>query len=253
MIYGTYLNATGISQARAKQDVIANNLANADTVGFRRLLTLEKERAPQAQMPDNLRGTTGGNILLPTQLDSTAGGLDETSNPLDLAIVGDGFLTVERQTPGGAEMALTRDGRLQLDADGTLTLAGRSDVRVLDDAGLPIALPAGTTSSDLAINEHGMLTTQAGQPIARLGISLPADASAMTVVGQGLFDPAGEVDPLDDALRNVRGGFVELSNVDPTSELTQMMAISRQLEANANMIRFQDSSLGRLIDAAAVA
>ena len=252
MIYGTYLSATGISQARAKQDVIANNLANAETTGFRRLLTLESERPPEAGNPEPLRGITGGNVLMPTRVDPTAGALTETGNPLDLAIIGDGYLAVERDTPAGPKLALTRDGRLGIDANGTLTLAGQPDARVLGDDGRVIRLGLGTTAEELTINEAGEIAERAtGRSLATLRMSVPADASKMSQIGGGLLDPNGLIEDADAGV-SVQGGFVEGSNVDPTTELTRMMEVSRHLEANANMIRFQDESLGRLIEASAV-
>ncbi|MEL7239829.1 MAG: flagellar hook-basal body complex protein, partial [Planctomycetota bacterium] len=124
MNYGTYLSASGMRQALASQGVIANNLANVETNGFKRVLTLHGERglSDNHKVPDELAGMTGGKLLLPTHLDGSQGGPEQTGRPLDVAVVGDGWLQVRTSTPAGDQDLLTRDGRLMLTKDGNLAL-----------------------------------------------------------------------------------------------------------------------------------
>src|SRR5687768_1897415 len=102
MIYGLYLSATGIMTNSYRQDVIANNLANSETVGFKRDVALFKERLTQAQEQrikgdwsnPLLEGIGGGTLAAPTIVDSTQGELEPTGSPLDVAIEGKGYFTV---------------------------------------------------------------------------------------------------------------------------------------------------------------
>jgi flagellar basal body rod protein FlgG len=253
MLYGAYLSASGIAQEQATQSVIANNLANADTVGFKRLLTHHAHRSTHAgnalDGDPRLAHMTGGSVILPTTLDASQGGVSSTGNRLDLALVGEGFLTVRHDD----QTRLTRDGRLTVDDQGTLVLAADPTVTMLDRAGLPIRIPPGTTGDDLMIDGDGTVRDARDQStLARLQISQPADPQAeLRPVGSGLLEFDGPLALLDDA--EVRPGYVESSNVEPTTELTRMIASARLLEANANMIKYADSTLGKLIDASAIA
>src|SRR5437667_10189719 len=98
MIYGLYLSATGVLANTYRKDVIANNLANSETVGFKRHLASFQQRPPESQtmgrpdlsnpMLDNLGG---GFLVAPTQIDTSQGDLETTGNNLDAAIYGKGF------------------------------------------------------------------------------------------------------------------------------------------------------------------
>ena len=249
MLYGAYQSASGVAQARATQDTIANNLANSETGGFKRLLTLHAQRPltdPGAADP-RFRHATGGSVLLPTRLDLSQGPVEETGNPLDLALVGDGFLQIERN----GERSLTRDGRLALDADGTLTLAADPAARVLDADGLPVTLPVGTTPAALHLDDAGTIRlADDGTPLATIGRFAPQNPESLRPVGGGRLAFAGGATATEAV--SLRAGYVENSNVDPTIELTRMIEVGRLLEANANMIRHADTTLGKLIDAAAI-
>ncbi len=244
MIYGTYLSGTGIVQAQAKQDVIANNLANSETVGFRRLLTLQQERAVQPDAPDHLREATGGNILLPTRVDTTSGALEQTGRPLDAALIGDGFFTVQK----AGQTFLTRDGRFSTDDQGRLTMTVNPEALVLGRDNQPITLPVGTGENDVAIDEQGGLRLADGTKVADLLVSVTDGPIRPT--GTGLLTTDAAIRAADHV--DVRSQFVETSNVDPTVELTRLIRIARDLEAHANLIRHQDSALGRLIEASAI-
>src|SRR5262245_29805113 len=103
MIYGLYLSATGVLTNSYRQDVIANNLANAETVGFKKDLALFKERLTEAQQqrlaPNSINlgmEPIGGGVLAsPTLVDSTQGELEPTGSPLDVAIEGEGYFMVD--------------------------------------------------------------------------------------------------------------------------------------------------------------
>src|SRR3954470_16064638 len=117
MLYGLYLSATGVMTNAYRQDVISNNIANAETVGFKRDLALfqerRTERAERGLSPGRsnpmLEALGGGVFASPTVIDKSQGELEPSDNNLDVAIVGQGYFTVSNGDRG--EVALTRNGR----------------------------------------------------------------------------------------------------------------------------------------------
>jgi flagellar basal-body rod protein FlgG len=250
VIYGLYLSATGVQANSYRQDVIANNIANADTVGFKRHLAVFQERPTEAQaqgrsdLSDPMLENLGGGFLVsPTMLDTSQGEMETTGNNLDTAIFGKGYFAVD----DNGQTKLTRDGEFMLDKDGNLILNNSQGNKVLNSEGKPIQLP-GLLASNLQIDKSGQINYQ-GQPLAQLGVFDVPDQSQLVKQGGNLFDYpnlAKSIKPSESS--ELRSGFVERANVDPTSEMTQLMETQRQLEANANMIRYQDQSLTRLVN-----
>jgi flagellar basal-body rod protein FlgF len=247
MIYGLYLSATGVLANSHRQDVIANNLANVESVGFKRDLAVFQEQRTEASLRGLspaihsnrvLEGIGGGMKVAPTFVDHSPGELEQTGNPLDVAIQGSGYFRVQDQN----ETLLTRDGRFTVNGQGYLALAGGGKM-VLDDKGSPIKLPPGGVSSierDGAVNQNG-------QMVARVGLfDVPQDAK-LTKRGDAMFAYA-QSRPLRPADGVLRSGFVERSNAEPTTQLSALLDAQRQLEANANLIRYQDQTLGRLVN-----
>src|SRR3954469_11718253 len=119
MIYGLYLSATGVMTSSYRQDVIANNLANSETVGFKRDLALFQERRTEAQSGSNhscwsnpdLENLGGGLLATPTAVDDKQGELEPTGNNLDVAILGRGYFSVDA---GARGRMLTRDGQFMV-------------------------------------------------------------------------------------------------------------------------------------------
>ena len=256
MIYGLYLSAGGVLTSSYRQDVIANNLANSETVGFKKDLPLFRQRLTEAQerrlpgggaAPSPQGGPTnplleplGGGILAhPTQMDSSQGELEPTGSPLDVAIEGKGFFAVD----DGGETRLTRNGQFSVDHEGHLILSNQNGQKVLDARQRPIQLePTGgvTVSSDGTVNQHG-------QAVAKVGVFEVADPSKLVKQGATLlrkFDQ--ELTPATNA--TLHSESVERANVDPAIELAALMDTQRQLEANANMIRYQDQTLSKLVN-----
>lgn len=252
MIYGLYLSASGVLTNSYRQDVIANNIANAETVGFKRDLALFQERLTEAQhrrfrggggqSNELLEKLGGGMFASPTSIDTRQGEFEPTSNPLDVGIEGnDGYFMV--QDHDGAAR-LTRNGSFMVDDQGHLILA-HSGHKVLDGNRKPIILN-GALQSQTEITKDGQIT-QAGAPAARIGLFDVPDLGQLTKRGQMLLDHPN-VNSLPAATAQLRSGVVERANVDPTTELSLLMDAQRQLEANANMIRYQDTMLGKLVN-----
>jgi flagellar basal-body rod protein FlgF len=247
MIYGLYLSATGVMANSHRQDVIANNLANSETVGFKRDLAMFQERATALRergqagdWSDPVQEKIGGGLLVTgTQIDREQGVLDRTGNPFDLGIEGEGYFAVGN----GDQTRLTRNGQMMLNREGELILANARNQKVLDTNGRAIRLDP---TKNTTMSEDGQIS-QAGQPVARIGVFDVPDRTQLKQQGGSLFSYP-DTNQLRAGTGKLHNEVIERSNVDPTLELTELMDAQRQLEANANMIRYQDSTLQRLVN-----
>jgi flagellar basal-body rod protein FlgF len=249
MIYGLYLSASGVMASSHRQDVIANNLANVETVGFKRNTPVFEQRLTEAQQmrmsksssdTNNILEELGGGLMVSsTATDYSQGEMEQTGNNLDVAINGKGFFAIDDH---GAKR-LTRDGRFMTDRNGNLILANGGGQTVLDKDGKPIVLDR---NAPVSIGSAGEIT-QHGNLVATLGTFNPANPEALIKRGENLLEDPNSSKQTASA-SPLRSGFVEGANVDPTNEMTQLIDAQRQLEANANMIRYQDATLGRLVN-----
>ncbi|MCB9855642.1 MAG: flagellar hook-basal body protein [Phycisphaerales bacterium] len=247
MVYGIWLSADGLSSQQVRQEVLANNLAQVDTPGFKADRVAFSERMNESLLRGNQPSTqyagfdnaTGG--LFPTQIYTSyeQGRFIPTSSKLDLALQGAGFLSV-----GTAEgTRFTRDGRLTVDAEGAL-LHVASGGRVLDEGGRPIVLDP-QRIGDISIDGRGRI--QQGQTlVGQLGVVDFENPQELEKSGENLVaaDNARRIP----ANANVRQGMIEASGVDPTLSMVDMIAATRAYEMGASMIRLQDESLGRVVN-----
>lgn len=255
-----WISKTGVQAQDAKLQAIANNLANVNTVGFKRDrvvfedLFYQVDAQPGAQSADNTvsNGVQLGNgtRLVGTQKVFTNGNLQTTSQPLDVAISGAGFLQVRR--PNG-EPAYTRAGQLQVDSNGTLTNA----------QGLPlvpqITVPQNATA--ITIGENGMVSaTVAGsttpQELGQLTLTSFVNPAGMLALGENLFQEtaasgtANEGRPGDGAFGKLKQGALEGSNVQVVEEMVDMIAAQRTYEMNTKVLSAADNMLQYLAQAA---
>ncbi|MGE0481718.1 MAG: flagellar hook-basal body protein [Phycisphaerae bacterium] len=244
MIQGLYQSAAGMLTNEYRQSVVANNLANADTVGFKRDIATLAERLPAARAgerngPSNeaLDALSGGVWLGRTYTDFSPGAFQTTDNPLDLALEGPGFFAVEKD----GQRLYTRDGRIVRDPAGRL-LSAADGAAILDEGGRPIVV--NPHAPPPFIDETGALW-QNGATVGRVGVFDFEHPGALQKAGASRFS-AGEQTPLR-VYPGVRGGHVELSGVQPVSELVSMIEASRAYQLNAQMITLQDQAAGRLI------
>ena len=249
MLYGLYLSATGVMTNSYRQDVIANNLANSETVGFKKDLAMFRDRLTAAQEMRQRSGWTdplmenigGGTLANPTAVDISQGELEHTGNGLDLAIDGQGYFAVDDH----GQQRLTRNGQFEINRDGTLILSNGQQQRVLDPAGRPIVIDA-RLRDVTSISQDGVIT-QSGAPVGRIGVFDVPDPVQLKKEGGTLLSYS-DMKQLRPSASLLRSDFVERANVDPATELTALMDTQRQLEANANMIRYQDTTLGELVN-----
>jgi flagellar basal-body rod protein FlgF len=247
MIYGLYLSASGVMTNSYRQDVIANNIANSETVGFKKDLAILQQRPTAAQelgrqnQTNPLLENIGGGLLAARlAVDTRAGDYEPTGNATDLALDGNGFFAV---TGGSGKIHLTRNGQLLLNRNGTLAMSNDPSQVVLDDKQAPITLDG---TQPITIASDGTIS-QMGKKVAQIGLFDAGEPGALQKDGGTLLSIPDKT-KMTVANPTVRAGFIERSNVDPATELTELMDTQRQLEANANMIHIQDETLDKLVN-----
>jgi len=217
--------------ARMRQmEVLANNIANLSTVGF---------KGEQVVFAEVLSTMTDGSTVSYTEDQGTVrdwsqGPLTKTDNPLDVALQGAGFLEVET----AAGVRYTRDGRLKLDPTGQIvTLDGHA---ILGEGDRPITVPAG--AAGLTIGQDGTISGRDGT-FGRLQIVTFPELQGLTAEEDGRYATDEPPEPAADT--KVMQGMVEEANAQPVLELTRLMAAARSIEAAK---AFQDGEADRLKD-----
>jgi flagellar basal-body rod protein FlgF len=246
MYYGLYMSAAGAHSQSQKLEVLSNNLANVDTVGFKRELALLEARnaeaiergyiSPGSQTIDDIGG---GVSMRSTATDFGVGSFKETGVYTDFAIESpDAFFLVQR----GKERLLTRAGNFRLDAEGRLLTQNGDQVLTTEqqaiqlDPNLPWRLLPGGI-----IDQFG--------DVYELGLVKPLNASSLTKVGDNYFANRGRaVAPVTQEDRRVRNGFLEQSGVNPVEEMVNLIAASRAYETNVRLIQQHDGITSSLIE-----
>jgi len=246
MVYGLWQSADGLAAQDYRQTILANNLANADTPGFKaeRVAFSERLNASLARGGVSTRNPTldpmtGGVFETPTYVDFSPNQLIPSDSRFDVGIDGDGFLRV--QTSEGAQV--TRDGRMIISRDGTLRHAATGGA-VLDVGGRPITLHL-TALDKVKIDSTGRI--RQGETVAgQIALVDFADRQALVKTGKNLFSAAGARQTV--AKGEIRQFLQESSGVEPISAMTDLIAASRAYQLNASMISLQDESLGRTVN-----
>lgn len=256
-----WISKTGVQAQDAKLQAIANNLANVNTVGFKRDrvvfedLFYQIEQQPGTQRADNTLSPSGvqlgnGTHMVGTQKVFTSGSLQTTGQSLDVAITGNGFLQVKR--PNG-ESAYTRAGQLQVDASGVLVNA----------SGLPLVpqITVPNTASAITIGENGMVSATipgntAATELGTLTLTSFVNPTGLLALGENLFQETAasgapvEGKPGDGALGKLKQGALEGSNVQVVEEMVDMIAAQRTYEMNTKVLSAADNMLQYLAQAA---
>ncbi|QDV89042.1 Flagellar basal-body rod protein FlgG [Phycisphaerae bacterium RAS2] len=246
MVQGLWQSAGGMLAQDYRQTLLANNLANAETPGFKpqRVGFMERLNAARARgdLP-SLQGPwanlTGGVFETQIYTDFTEGPIAPSESPFDVAIRGEGFLSV--QTADGPRY--TRDGRMVMDQGGMLRHVA-SNAPVLSTEGRPIVV--NPLSTDKARIDATGRVWQGENIAGRLDVVEFADRQGLVAQGENLFEAGGQ------SARSSRAEVVsrayEASSVQPTAALVEMIAASRAYQMNATMISMQDQSLGRVVN-----
>lgn len=213
---------------RRRLDVVANNMANATTTGFKREQPLFQQHVDRnAGAPDG--ALRGASFVLDygTVHDTSQGVFQTTGNPLDLMIEGPGYFAVD---DGRGGTAYSRAGHLQILESGELGTA--TGHRVLDDQGRAITVPA-TGTAGLTVRADGTLEGRDG-PLGRIAVTVFDNEATVDPQGDGLFSGLGGR-VLDAADTRIAAGGVEGSNVQPIAETTAMIDILRSYQSSVKL------------------
>lgn len=216
-----------------QMQVIANNIANSATTGYRQEGVIFSEYVQKVGPMDSL-SMAAARVRNTSDLQ---GALTQTNGKFDFAIEGRGFFLI--QTPQGE--ALTRAGSFSPSANGDLV--NNDGHPVLDAGGAPIFIPPDAT--DLAVAQDGTLSTQ-GRPIGQLGIVEPLEPGEMTREGGVLFRADAGFEPV--AAPQVLQGFLEGSNVDPIRQITNMIAVQRAYEMGQSFLDAENERVRSALD-----
>lgn len=249
-----YVSKTGLAAQDTRLTTIANNLANASTVGFKRDrvvfedLLYQINRQPGAQNTENTQIPSGlqlgtGVRVVGTQKQFTHGSLQVTDQPLDVAIDGRGFLQIAQ--PDGTT-AYTRSGQLHLNSDGGITTANG----LLLDPNITVP----DSADIITIGTDGIVTAfipgePAGQILGNVQIADFINPAGLEAIGSNLFvETAASGNPIvgtpgENGLGKVNQGMLENSNVDIVEEMVNMITTQRAYEMNSKVVSTADQML----------
>jgi len=232
--------ASSLEALSQEYQTIAHNLANVNTVGYKRHCTAFTEEL-QAQTGDSSTADTG-TIEPVLAIDYTQGALVQTGRKLDLALLGGGMLVVESE----AGPLYTRNGALRVSTDGQL----------LNSAGQPVAgetgfitIPNTLSTSSVHIAPDGSVSA-GGNELGKLRIVEFDDPSVLISVGASCFSAPEGAGPMEATGTTVRQGYQEAANVDIVRELVALITVTKLYEANLKSIQTTDEQMKTILQVA---
>lgn len=254
MMGALWTAASGMKAQQTNLDVTANNLANANTFGFKKVraefkdLLYRTARAAGTPMASGTQWPVGTQIGMGVLNSATTrmfqqGDFQSTENPFDVVIEGDGFFQVQR--PDG-QIGYTRDGSFKTDGNGQLVT---SDGLLL----IPqITVPQG--AQDFTITPEGMVTVRQGananvQTLGQIQLARFINPAGLTATGRNMFLPteaSGQPilnQPGQDGMGVITQGFIEMSNVKVVDEMVNLIVAQRAYEANSKSVQTSDEML----------
>jgi flagellar basal-body rod protein FlgG len=252
MVRALYSSASGMEAQQSNLDVIANNLANVNTTGFKRSkiefqdLLYDTTRAAGAEQGSGTQLPTGlqvghGSRVVATSKVFTEGELTQTGEQLDLAINGDGFFQV--QMPDGT-LAYTRDGALKRSSTGQITT---SDGLPLQGGWQPIA--AGTTSITISSTGQVTATSSSGTQNFQVQLVRFTNPAGLNSIGGNLYTESlasGTPEtgtPGENGYATLQQGYLEMSNVKVVQEMVNMITAQRAYEINSKSVQSADEMM----------
>ena len=248
MLRGLYTAYTGMLNEQYRMDIMSNNLANADTTGFKKegstsqaydevMAVKIKDLSENPNVPKRLGNMSLGVKIGETFTDFSQGSLRITENPYDLALGGDGFFNIEFTNKSGeTSTKYTRDGGFTLTKEGWLVT--KDGDYVLGEAG---RIQLNTTAASTVIDRAGNLA-------ASLNITEFEDTNYLTHYGETMWDAKEGAVSHDAEDANIYQGYLEMSNANVVKEMVNMITISRQYEANQKMITTFDDTLAQSME-----
>lgn len=233
MLEGLYSSAAGMTAQQQRIDVVANDLANVSTAGYKKARASFRDLAYAAERTGNGVRAGAGSAMAMASRSQAAGAIQETGNPFDLAIVGDGFIQVRRSD---GTTGLTRQGALRLAEDGNLVTANGDRLQP------PVKIPNGVDPSSVSIAEDGTVSG-GGQQIGRITLrDVPAPAGLMDVGGSVSVATAASGD-IRDATGTLRQGALEQSNVEMADAMAELVEAQRAFSMASKALQNQDSMM----------
>jgi len=244
MIRGIYTAAAGMVAESQRTDTIANNMANADTTGFKRDIAITKDfgsiliqRVEGAANPATIGSIGYGSAVDEVATMYDAGQLRPTGNPLDLAISGKGYFAV--QTPNGVRY--TRDGSFYRSGQGELVTV--DGYKVLGTNNRPVSLKG----SKVTIGSDGSVRVDDIQTAQLQFVQFANDKTALSKEGNNLYVATGTQQPAK-ATGTVEQGSIERSNVNVIKEMVNLIAGYRAYEINGKSVQAHDSLLDKAVN-----
>jgi len=251
LIRGLYTAGAGMMLQMARQDVVANNLANVNTSGFKKNTAVAKafpdmlisrlgeckedlQKQLKVQPPVVIGRLGTGASISGIYTDFDNNNLKKTDSPCDLAITGAGYFVV--QTPEGQRF--TRCGEFKINSEGILTT--NSGYPVLDSNDSPI-----TIEGEFLIDEQGNISID-GENIARLKIVNFNDLQILERLGHNLLNSPEE--PMVVERPEILQGYIEQSNVNAVKEMVTLISVVRAYESLQKMVQAEDETIGQAIE-----
>lgn len=237
MIKGIFTSASGMIPRIRKQELTANNMANASTPGFKKdaIFTRELSKAKQKLMP---RKSDWQQPMVDEVYTNFAPGVfDKTGNPLDLAIDGDGFFRLEL---ADGSSALTRSGAFTVDSEGFITFPGGA--RLMGEGG-----PLEVGNGQVSVAQSGDVQSD-GSTVGRITPVTVENLDELEKVGSSMFIVPEGTALISVTTSTVQQGFLEAANVDIVREMIEMIISFRQYEADSKSLQVQDQSLDHLFN-----
>ncbi len=237
MIKGMYTSASGMLPRIKKQELTAHNIANVSTPGYKRDMLFTKELTRAEQKLVRTQSDWQRPMVNEVYTDYTSGIFDKTGNPLDLAIDGDGFFTLEL---ADGTRVLTRAGSFTVNNEGFLAFPGGP--LVIGEGG-----PIEVGNGKVTVSQSGEVDVDSSV-VGRLVPMAVDNIDRLTKMGSSLFAVPEGVELIPVTTATIRQGYLEASNVDIVGEMIDMIVSFRTYEANAQALQTQDQSLAHLFN-----
>lgn len=252
MVRALFTAWTGMRNEQRRMDVVTNNMANADTTGFKKIDVTAQSFDRQLAVKINdategldvirgIGGMTLGVKIGETYFDMSSGNFRETGSQYNFALSDRGFFTISTTDKGGTEhIRYTRDGDFTITREGFLVT--KDGDFVLGDGGNRIQIPGGNTV-EINVNELGEIYVGENY-VSTLQIVDFDNYDALSSYGENMYEPVAGANIIA-SNATVTQGYIEMSNVNMVTEMVDLIAITRAYETNQKMIQTVDRTLDK--------